>query len=126
MSHRNGRKSPTATRVGSPSPVDPWGYLDTLRLSSIRTQERYKKAVADENSACAAVTQKNDVLAAQRAASEAQNALIEKTKQEIAAKRKAMSDARADKAKKVREVEEATRKECKEILCREMAMARRE
>ena len=33
--------------------------------------------------------------------------------------------ARADKAKKVREVEEATRKECKEILCREMAMARR-
>jgi len=39
--------------------------------------------------------------------------------------RKATSDARADKAKKVREVEEATRKECKEILCREMAMARR-
>ena len=94
MSHRNGRKSPTATRVGSPSPVDPWGYLDTLRLSSIRTQERYKKAVADENVARAAVTQKNDVLAAQRAASEAQKALIEKTKQEIAAKRKAMSDAR--------------------------------
>ena len=25
-----------------------WGYLDTLRLSSIRTQERYKKAVADD------------------------------------------------------------------------------
>ena len=71
-------------------------------------------------------SEKNDALAAQRAASEAQKALIEKTKQEIAAKRKAMSDARADKAKKVREVEEATRKECKEILCREMAMARRE
>ena len=43
---------------------------------------------------------------------EARKALIEKTIQATTAKRKAVSEARANRAKKARDVEEATYKEC--------------